>query len=247
MTTTVTATGKTAATFRLVRHVLVGVAIVGVTLGAAFAQESAERSVTVDGTGTVYAAPQIARVDLGVSVLNDDPGAAVEAANEQMRAVIDALVDLGIERADLQTTNFNLFREERYDGSGSRPSSSSYRVDNTLRVTVRDTEQVGAVLSRAIEAGANAVNALNYTFADAAALEEEARALAVEDARAKAEQLAMLVGSSLGPAQTITATSGGGGPMPSFRAEAMMMADVPVESGQLAVSVSLQIRFALQD
>lgn len=226
------------------RYALLGLLVL--SFGVSFAQEGAVRTVTVDGVGTVYGAPQIAQIDLGVMVTNDNPAAATSEANEIAANVIDTLVnDLGIERADLQTVGFDLFREERFDGPNA--GRSTYRVSNTLRVTVRDLEQVGAVLSESIEAGANMVNALNYTFADAAALEDEARALAMEDATAKATQLAALAGSSLGPVQAIVASSGGSSPVPSARFDTAVMSAAPVESGQLAVSVSVQVRFALQD
>ena len=67
-------------------------------------------------------------------------------------------------------------------------------------------------------------------------------------ARTKAEQLAQFGGAQLGAVQRISegdAQPQPSGPLPAYRMDAAA-ANVPTESGQLAVTVSVQVTFGLQ-
>jgi uncharacterized protein YggE len=68
-----------------------------------------------------------------------------------------------------------------------------------LRVTVRDTDQLGELLDAAVNAGANSIYGVTFYVDDQTAAASEARVEAVEDARTKAEELASAAGMTLGP------------------------------------------------
>jgi len=53
-------------------------------------------------------------------------------------------------------------------------------------VTVRDVNQIGDVLDKAVAAGANNIYGVNFSVEDTAKLEADARAKAVADAQARA-------------------------------------------------------------
>ncbi len=73
-----------------------------------------------------------------------------------------------------------------------------YRVSTTVAVTVRETDNVAEILAAAVNAGANMVNYIQFNIEDRTALESQARELAVSDARARAEELAALMGLTVG-------------------------------------------------
>lgn len=218
-----------------------------VTLSTGFAQDGLT-GISVSGSGVVYGEPDQAVVELGVSVTDEDLSTATREANERTSDILEALTALDIAPEDVRTTRYSVWPEERYSENNT-PQTVRYRVDSGLSVTVRDFARLGEVLSAALEAGANTVGNVSFTLSDPAALEAEARSLAVEDARAKAEQLASLSGVSLGPVLMISNVSGTGSPIP-FPAARMQMeasaADVPVAAGQLSVSSSVQVRYAIQ-
>ncbi|KAB2862451.1 MAG: hypothetical protein F9K46_07050, partial [Anaerolineae bacterium] len=54
-------------------------------------QSTTPRSITVIGQGTAYSAPDIAYMSVGVDVINTDVITAVNDANTNIQAVIDAL------------------------------------------------------------------------------------------------------------------------------------------------------------
>lgn len=121
-----------------------------------------------------------------------------------------------------------------------------YTATNSVEVTIRNLDTAGKVLSAATGAGANQLYGIRFEIEDPSALQAEARKKAVEDARARAERLAQLAGVKLGPAVSITELDGGGGPVPMF-AMAKMDSAAPVERGELTVTSTVQIVFALPE
>lgn len=206
-------------------------------------------TISVSGSGTAYAAPDIAYVSLGVEIMNADVRAAVDDANARMEAIRAALAELGIPDADIRTENFNIYRETFYGPEGPT-GEGQFRVNNAFRVTVRDINNVATVLTTALEAGANSVGGVMFDIDDRDAVESEARALAVEDARKVANELAALMGVSVGEVVSI---SEGTVPVTPFfdnyggmgGAVAQDMSNVPVEAGSLAVNVGVNITFEL--
>ncbi len=237
-----------------------------VVLGAGFAASSAQaaplrqegtdqRTITVTGYGFAYGVPDVVRVGLGVESVNTDIADAMNEVNERMDAVIDVLVEGGVEREDIRTEYFQISQD--YSFSGPMPAEGDmaaaqqgrpYRVSTTVRVTVRNPEVVGDLLADAVNAGANLVNYIEFDIADRTALESEARASAVEDARARADELAGLLGLTVGePLQVLE----GPDVMPltnrMFAGMGGGAADsASISQGTLSVSMSVTITFALQ-
>lgn len=208
----------------------------------------ASDTITVVGNGTAYASPDVAYISLGVEIINPDVTAAVNSATETINAVNAALSGFGISEADVRTENFYIYREPIYGPEGPT-GEGNFRVSHTLRVTVRDTEQVPDILSAALGAGANSVGGVMYDVEDKSALESEARRMAIDNARAKAEELAQLLNVSIGDVVMVVeqpnyspvfAGYGGGGG--GFEAA---VAAPPIAPGSLAVSVSVQISYAI--
>lgn len=163
--------------------------------------------ITVVGQGTAYGQPDQATVIVGV----DTFAPTVEEATTQNQTTLDnvmaALEAAGIASEDIQTTNYSLYAEQIYGDRGPE-GIAGYRVSNQVNVKIRDISLVGDVLAAVTEAGANAIYGVNFSVADPAALEAEARANAVEDARLRAESLAELGGVTLGDVTIISEVVG---------------------------------------
>lgn len=219
-------------------------------LPTALAQGTAG-GVTVTATGTAYGEPDEASFDAGVGALSADVQAATTEVNERVSSLMTALKAGGVATEDIRTSSFTIYPEPRYNNQG-RITEMRYRVNNTVQVTVRDTAQLGALLGSSIEAGANEVSNVVYTFSDRSALERQAREQAMRSAREKAEQLARFGEATLGEVRRIVegAQLGGVTPFAEARsadasAEAQSF-EVPISSGQLAVTVSVQVTFGLE-
>jgi|JRYE01.1.fsa_nt_gb uncharacterized protein YggE len=200
--------------------------------------------VSVAGTGVAYGSPDMAVIEVGVSVFGADVRTALSEADASMSAVRDAILAAGIAAEDIRTTSLNVWRDERTNPEGE-VVIDRYQVSHSYQVQVRDVDTVGEVLAAAVDAGANSIGGISFTIADHAALATEARALAMADARAKAEQLADLAGVTLGAVTAITeagASQPNGYPM---AARFEMSAMSSVEGGQLAVTVTVTLTYAI--
>ena len=195
----------------------------------------------------VYAEPDLATFDVGVSAIQEDVVQASEEVSERVAQLIATLEALGVAERDIRTVEVSIFPEQDYNRD-DEPTTTRFRVINRLNVTVRDTAQLGTLLGRSVQAGANEVSSVQYTFADPVALEAQARIEAMSAARDKAEQLATLAGVQLGAVEQIVEGGGGGAPFVETR---MMMdaapsaAAMPVSAGQLSVSVSLAVNYKI--
>lgn len=158
---------------------------------------SAANTITVAGYGTATGTPDMASVDVGVETFSANITEAFSGSNTTVEAVVDALVELGIAREDIRTSNLSVYNGSRFDETTSA-EERGYFVNNTVHVEVRDIEQIESVIDTALEAGANTLYSLNFSFSDSVSLQNQARENAVNDARARAEQYASLIGATLG-------------------------------------------------
>jgi uncharacterized protein YggE len=219
------------------KFAVAAVTLLVVGLGSAAAQDS---RIVVTGEGTASARPDRARVTVGVRTARPSAADALAANNRRTRAVIEAVRQVGVPSAAIETRALSMRRQT---GEGDTAASGRrYVVTNAVRVD-SDVDQVGAVIDEAVAAGANRVSGIAFATADEDALANEARRRAVRAARAKAELLAQEAGVSLGPVRAIV-EGGGPGPRPVMRAA--RAAPTPVEAGQAEVRATVTVTFALE-
>lgn len=214
---------------------------------AATTEDAGQRSITVAGQGTVSAKPDLAIVQLGIETFAPTVAEATQDNNTKMAAIMAKLTDLNIPDKDVQTSNLSI--STNYGPEKGEPSPDQYRVSNMVQVKVRDVDQVGAVLDGVIEAGANQVYGVNFTVEEPEALEDQARAKAVEDAARRAEALAELANLKVGQVLTISevTTSGpvlGGGLV--YGRGAAAESGTPVSPGEVEVAYQVQVTYAIQ-
>src|SRR6187551_809643 len=89
----------------------------------------------------------------------------------------------------------------------------------TIMVKVRDTNTTGAILDGLAKAGVTNVSGPNFTIDDEETIKAQARAKAIDDAKAKAEVLADQLGVRLGRIISFNES----GNYPSYYAKAEMM------------------------
>lgn len=199
------------------------------------------RQVTVVGSGQVQGVPDTLTADVGIEFVAPDVTTAMNQTNERQQAVIDALIDAGVDRQDISTTRVSL--QPQYANSDGTPSTiAGYRASNAIRVKIRELDSASRVLAIIVNTGGDAsrINSVSYSIEDDSALVKDARTRAFNDAKARAEQYAQLSGLKLSRVISIAESPGGAplppSPTPMPRA---MAADVPVEPGQQTVSFSV--------
>lgn len=162
-------------------------------------------TITVFDTGEVYVKPDLTLTTFSViteaKVLKD----AMDENTEKMSAVIDFVKSQGVEGKDLKTTSFYIYpRYEWYEKGTCVPACPlgkrvlvGYEVQQSLQVKIRDMEKIGEIIQGATDAGANQVGDLQFTVDNQDELKKQARELAIEKAKVKAEELASQLGISL--------------------------------------------------
>lgn len=201
--------------------------------------------ITITGEGRVDARPDIAAVSLGVTSEAKTAAEAMAANSVQLATVLENLKAAGLAERDLQTSGLSLNPNWNHS-SETGPVIQGYVASNQLTVRVRDLTILGQVLDAAVRDGVNTLNGVTFGVADEQPLMDEARRRAVSDARRKAALLSEAAGVTLGGVSSVSENSYGGGPAPQFRrAEAMMSDAVPVAEGEVSLSASVTIVWAL--
>lgn len=170
-----------------------------------------EIDVMGGGSGGVAADKNTISV-VGQSQLEADPDEAVmyirvvteeataRQAQEQnarlMNTVRDALRGEGVEDSDMETTNYNLYPQQKWDPDTREYVETGFVVQHTLKLTTDDVTAVGDLLDVAVANGANGLDRVQYQLSDSKKedVNSEAIAQASDAAKEKAEAIAQNLG-----------------------------------------------------
>ncbi|MEZ4517184.1 MAG: SIMPL domain-containing protein [Chloroflexota bacterium] len=203
------------------------------------------RQVTVVGYGEVFGEPDQAQVQIGVETFSPTVNEATTDNETTLSTVMEALSGAGIPKKDIQTSNYSVWAEQIYGDRGPE-GIAGYHVSNMVTVTIRDIGLVDDVLGAVTQAGANSIYGVNFTVADSAALEAEARAEAVADAQQRAESLAELAGVELGEPILISEVVNQSSPMPLGFGNGNAMVEQANAAGISPDNSAISCRFRLR-
>ncbi|MBI3040162.1 MAG: SIMPL domain-containing protein [Chloroflexi bacterium] len=224
--------------------VLEGVAGINIT--------SQATGIWVSGQGKVTAVPDIATLRLGIEAEAASVAEAQGRAAEAMDRVMTALTGNGVVKKDIQTQYFNITKVTRWDDKNQRELIIGYRVTNIVTAKIRDIDKAGTIIDAVAEAGGDLTRIDNIAFSvdDPSAYYEAARQEAMAEAKAKAKQLAELSGVSLGKPTYISENIQLPSPIYQtgavFAAEKAAAVETPISPGEMEVSLSLQVVYAIQ-
>lgn len=212
-----------------------------------------ERTITVTGTGSVYAVPDIAKFSTGVVTEADTSTAAMQKNAQLMDAVVNAIKSSGIPEKDIKTSRVTLEPVYNYysqpQGSTEKPKIVGYRATNTVTVTIRDLSKVGTTIDAANNAGANKVNGVSFELSEEKAADVYKQALkkAVSDGSDKAKTIADAAGTGVITLKSIS-ESGTYYPQPyyvdyggSMEARAAAAPPTPVSPGEQKVQATVSM------
>ncbi len=237
-----------------VASVLTAVAVLATPAFAQTAPQVPQRTLSLTGLGEVKSAPDIAVISTGVVSEAKTAREALTLNNKAMASVLQTIEAAGVAKKDIQTSSFSVQPKYKYSkrassGEQEPPRITGYTVSNSVTVIARDLEKLGPVLDAVVSSGVNQMNGLSFSIAEPEPLRNEARKLAVADARTRAELYAQAAGVSLGKILSISEGGGHTPPQPALRRAAFEAAAadaVPIAQGQQSIQIQVNIVWEIE-
>ncbi len=207
-------------------------------------------TVTVTGEGKLSLAPDMATLNVGVECTKPTVAEATAENAKVMEQVKNALIALGIDEKDIQTSSFNIYEQFDYTDNGRK--HIGFTVSNMLNVKVRDIGLAGQAVDTAVSAGATSMNGISLGFQDPNANQAELAQLATADADAQAAAYAAACGMKVGKPITITTGSASSAVVYDNAVREMAAADsktsgTGISTGTLEVSAKVTICYRLEN
>jgi len=235
------------------------IAVSAVIVGAFYFSNRADAQdrFSVNGSGTVYAKADIANLTIGLKTEAQKTAAeATKNSTDKMNAIVKAVKDLGVEDKDIKTTNYQLspvYNWTEKDGQ----KLVGYEVTQNVTLKIRNLEKIGDIIAKTTEQGANQVGNIGFTIDDEYELKNQARALAIEKAKEKAEMIAKESGLKLGKITGVYENTSGYVPMMDYSNVRMELskevlgmggdASSPsIESGQNEIKVEVTLTYEVK-
>jgi uncharacterized protein YggE len=217
------------------------------TTVSAPAPKEAAGGLLVTGIGRVEVRPDVLVVTLGVSTEASTAPGALDSVSRKARAMLQAMTGEGVPEQDIRTTSLQV-RPQR----GEEGQVVGFVGTEMFRVRIKDLATAGDVVAAAVQVGGDAarVQGMSLDVSDPEGAAQDARKRAVEDALARAEELAETAGVELGPPVSIQEAR-----LQEFRAFAIpFAADLEaaagaaniaprIETGTQPVTVRVEVRF----
>ncbi|MFY3740611.1 MAG: hypothetical protein HMLIMOIP_001052 [Candidatus Nitrosomirales archaeon] len=167
--------------------------------GVVFDNQGNDSYFTLYATGTAIkkVSPDKVSITLGVETQEMTAKEAAAKNAEMMNAIINKLKALGLSTDEISTSYYNIYPVYEYppviyEKDIPRPQSPvlvGYRVTNTIIITTSASEDVGATIDAAVDAGANQVQGVSFFVSEEVQgqMNKQLIEQAVLDARAKAQ------------------------------------------------------------
>jgi uncharacterized protein YggE len=214
------------------------------------ANTNQQTGISVSGQGIIYVTPDIVNVQLGIQTQAKTVADAQSQAAAAMNNVLAALTANNVARADIQTQNYNIQQTTSWDSNKQQSVITGYEVNNYVNVKVRDITKAGTIIDAVTAAGGDLtrVNSVQFAINDPTSENNQARAAAMADAKATASQLANSAGVKLG--NPISISESEVSPITKFYSSDMAVAgassSTPISAGELQITVSVQVTYAIQ-
>ena len=206
----------------------------------------------VTGEGRTMATPDVALLSLGIEAEAKTVAQAQRDAAEAMDGVMKALKSNGVAEKDIQTQRFSIYPMRKWIEDEQREIIIGYRVTNIVVAKIRQVDSAGTIIDDVAEAGGDLtrIDSIGFTVDDPTPYYKEARAKAIGDAVAKAEQMAQVADIKLGKLLYISEGTQYVQPVIvrdyAMKAEGASPAPTSISPGELEIQVTVQMVYAIR-
>jgi len=192
-------------------------------------------------------------IRVGVEMQRETAAEALRENNEVMAKVSGRVSELGVEERDVMTSSVSLrpvYRASKTDTDNR--VLKGFNASNEVTLRIRKLESVGDVLGALVEAGVNTIDSIRFTAEDTRAAADDARTLAVSDAKRKADVFASAAGYRVASVIEIdshdsnTHVHNGGHARMALYSSQKSVGAVPIAGGELTVSSSVSIVYQIE-
>lgn len=213
-------------------------------------------TISVSGTGTIALEADMVTFSVNISETEETTALAQQATNKKISEVLAILREFKIEDKYISTTALNFNSEYYWDSMTGRQIKTGENVSQTVYVTMMELDKFASLVD-SLGSRISGISFYNVTFNSSERLKaaDQARTLAYEDAKNKAQIYATAAGLTLGNPISISDGYSSYGarnysdeaiPMPKMEATAAASYKTEAPTGQLSVSTTVQIVFELK-
>lgn len=237
----------------MIRFGVVGLLALAAPFAPANAQDAqlpaiAGTRLDVSAEGRVTRRPDFVGIGAGVSTLAPNASEAMRQNAAKMESIRGALRRAGIADRDIRTSMINLSAAWNEPNNGAR-TFEGYLASNQLNIRFRDVSSAGAIIDALVGAGANQIDGPNFGLDRPDTALDEARTLAIANARARADLYARGFGMRVKRVLSVN-ESGSNSPRSNFaslsNSVAAMPADSGIDPGVQVVTVTVYVSFELE-
>ncbi|GAA3526288.1 SIMPL domain-containing protein [Zobellella aerophila] len=169
--------------------------------GFAISVPDAPHLVT-QGEAEIKVAPDMATLSVAVTAVKEDSRTAKEEVDTKVAALFSGLSALGINKEDVDGGNLVTRPDYHYPREG-KPELNGYLAERNITIRLYQLEHLSQVLDLVLEHGVQNIQQITYGSRDAKGYQQQARAAAIEHAKAIATELAAGFDHELGDVYAI--------------------------------------------
>jgi uncharacterized protein YggE len=205
-----------------------------------------ETTLSISATSDVKSAPDVAYLTGGVVSTAPTAREALQMNANDMAGVYKALEAAGLEKKNIQTSNFSIQPQYTYPENAER-ILNGYQVSNQVTAKVTDLDKLGSIIDAMVAQGGNTFSGIQFAVEDPSDLVNEARRDAIKDAMARAQLYADATGYSVARIVTISENEiYSPQPQPKMMARAMMSdgaESTQISGGEISYSATVNVTF----
>ncbi len=198
-------------------------------------------TITVYGNSVQNVVPNQASVTVGVTDQKSTAQSALSLNSQKLSAVIDAIKAMGIPSKDFATSGLNIYPQY---GNGNPGPLIGYQVQNQVTISV-PSSQVGSVLDKAVSAGANQVQGVNFTSSSSSSAYQSAYQQALQNAAREAKAIASSLHQRVLRVVSVSYSSNNQSTQSTVYNAASAASGTPIMPGQQQQRLTLKVVYRL--
>lgn len=203
-----------------------------------------------NGEGKATAVPDVVTITLGVETRNASASIAASENAKLMNSTINALLNAGLKKKDIQTSHYSLNTQTEDNSIGAAGTEKKktppvFVATNQVTARMNVSENIGKVLDAATAAGSNNVVGISFDLRDPKPQMDKALTEAVNDSRRKAEIMAKSAGVKLGKILELSEGYGFTSSNAPRAAYSLDSATTPLLPGEMEITASVTVTFEI--